>query len=71
MKEKIAIVGAGKKNIIINKMSPLIDVETFNKNKVSEEFMKSCEIAGKLFKQSKEESLGKEVPTAQPHDSRC
>ena len=32
-----------------NKMSPCIDVKMFNKNKVSEEFIKSCKIAAKLF----------------------
>lgn len=49
-----------------------IDIETFNKNKVSKEFLESCEKAGKLFKQNKnEESQGKDLPPAQPHDFRC
>lgn len=49
-----------------------IDIETFNKNKVSKEFLESCEKASKLFKQSKkEESQGRDLPPAQPHDTRC
>ena len=49
-----------------------IDIETFNKNKVSKEFLKSCEKAGKLFKQiKKEESQGRDLTPAQPHDFRC
>ena len=49
-----------------------IDIETFNKNKVSKEFLESCEKAGRLFKQSKkEESQGRDLPPAQPHDTRC
>ena len=50
-----------------NRLSPPIDIETFNKQKVSEDFIKSCKMAGKLFKQSKkEESQGKDLPPAQP-----
>ena len=49
-----------------------IDIETFNKNKVSKEFLESCEKAGRLFKQTKkEESQGRNLPPAQPHDFRC
>lgn len=49
-----------------------IDIKTFNKNKVSKEFLESCEKAGRLFKQiKKEESQGKDLPPAQPHDFRC
>ena len=49
-----------------------IDIETFNKNKVSKEFLESCEKAGELFKQSKkEESQGRDLPPAQPHETRC
>lgn len=49
-----------------------IDIETFNKNKVSKEFLESCEKAGELFKQSKkEESQGRDLPSAQPHETRC
>ena len=56
----------------MNKICPIIDIKTFNKNKVSKEFLKSCEKAGKLFKQGKkEESQGRDLPPAQPHDIRC
>lgn len=56
----------------MNKLCPPINIETFNKQKVSEDFMKSCKIAGKLFKQGKkEESQGRDLPSAQPHDFRC
>lgn len=37
----------------MNKICPLIDIKIFNKNKVSKEFLESCEKAGKLFKQGK------------------
>jgi hypothetical protein len=41
------------------------------KNKVSKEFLESCEKESKLFKQSKkEESQGRDLPPAQPHDTR-
>ena len=33
-----------------NEMPPMVDIGEFTKHKVSEEFMKSCEIAGRLFK---------------------
>ena len=47
-------------------------MKIFNKNKVSKEFLESCKKAGKLFKQSKkEESQGRDLPPAQPHDTRC
>ena len=56
----------------MNKICPLIDIKIFNKNKVSKEFLKSCEKAGKLFKQNKkEESQDRDLPPAQPHDIRC
>ena len=58
-------------NLNLN-LSNKIDIETFNKNKVSKEFLKSCEKAGELFKQTKkEESQGRDLPPAQPHDFRC
>lgn len=54
------------------KLPNKIDIEIFNKNKVSKEFLESCEKAGKLFKQSKkEESQGRDLPPAQPHETRC
>ena len=53
-------------------MPPMVDIGEFTKHKNSEEFKKSCEIAGKLFKQSKkEESQGKDLPPAQPHETEC
>ena len=53
-------------------MPPMIDIGEFTKHKISEEFKKSCEKASKLFKQSKkEESQGRDLPPAQPHDFRC
>lgn len=56
----------------MNKICPIIDIKIFNKNKVSKEFLESCEKAGKLFKQGKkEESQGRDLPPAQPHDIRC
>ena len=49
-----------------------IDIETFNKNKVSKEFLESCEKAGRLFKQiKKEESQAGGLPPAQPHEIKC
>lgn len=55
-----------------NKMPPMIDIGEFTKHKISEEFKKSCEKASKLFKQSKkEESQGRDLPPAQPHETRC
>jgi hypothetical protein len=42
------------------------------KNKVSKEFLESCEKESKLFKQSKkEESQGRDLPPAQPHETKC
>ena len=50
-----------------NRLSPPIDIETFNKQKVSEDFIKSCKVTGELFKQGKkEESQGRDLPPAQP-----
>ena len=55
-----------------NKMPPMVDIGEFTKHKISEEFKKSCEIAGKLFKQSKkEESQGRDLSPAQPHETEC
>ena len=57
---------------IQNEMPPMIEIEEFNKKKVSEDFLESCGKAGKLFKQNKkEESQGRDLPPAQPNDIRC
>ena len=54
------------------KLPNKIDIEIFNKNKVSKEFLESCEKAGRLFKQTKkEESQGRDLLPAQPHETRC
>ena len=48
-------MGIGKRSIRTmthtqNEMPPMIEIEEFNKKKVSEDFLESCGKAGELFK---------------------
>lgn len=51
----------------INKLPPEIDINEYNKNKVSEEFLESCRKAKELF-DKKGDSQPRDPRPAQPHE---
>lgn len=43
-----------------NRLPPMVDPEEFNKNKASKEFLVKCKKAGKLFRHTVQEQIGKD-----------
>lgn len=43
-----------------NRLPPMVDPDEFNKNVVSKEFLDKCKKAGKLFRHTETEQIGKD-----------